>query len=269
MEKTAACDELLLQVAAKSGNIEDVLESIFGFFERRTDLFHVMTAPDDHRGFSPGRAEKMVMDSFKAHASRYAARSPVVEAPKIAPPVSVSNNTGHNMSTHNGGVTDRYSWTQTESDLSIECLLPILVEDKKDLAVKLSTTGLAVLAKGAVCLEGTFHERIDVAESTWTIEDRRCLTFVITKSAARWWTRVFVGDAEIDGSKIESKKRVDQYDPETQSAIRKIVADETLKRQGLPTSDQVSVMDKLKAAWDTEGSPFKGTPFDPSLVGLS
>lgn len=35
---------------------------------------------------------------------------------------------------------------------------------------------------------------------------------------------------------------------------------------GEPTSDQIMQQDILRKAWDAEGSPFKGQPFDPNIV---
>ena len=45
--------------------------------------------------------------------------------------------------------------------------------------------------------------------------------------------------------------------------------DQEPKRKGLPTSDELQQQDLLKKAWDAEGSPFKGQPFDPSILNQS
>ena len=36
-----------------------------------------------------------------------------------------------------------------------------------------------------------------------------------------------------------------------------------------PTSDELKNEDMLQKAWNAEGSPFQGTPFDPSKVNFS
>ena len=58
------------------------------------------------------------------------------------------------------------------------------------------------------------------------------------------------------------------YDAETQGAIRKIMFDQHQKRLGKPTSEEMKNEEMLRKAWDAEGSPFKGTPFDPKMVNF-
>ena len=44
--------------------------------------------------------------------------------------------------------------------------------------------------------------------------------------------------------------------------------DQQRKQQGLPTSDEEKQLEALQKAWNAEGSPFKGQPFDPSKFNL-
>ena len=48
-----------------------------------------------------------------------------------------------------------------------------------------------------------------------------------------------------------------------------ILFDQDQKRKGQPTSDEMQNEELLRRAWDAEGSPFRGTPYDPSKVSLS
>lgn len=41
------------------------------------------------------------------------------------------------------------------------------------------------------------------------------------------------------------------------------------KQMGLPTTEEEKQHEALKMAWNAEGSPFKGQPFDPSKLNLS
>jgi len=49
----------------------------------------------------------------------------------------------------------------------------------------------------------------------------------------------------------------------------KIVFDQNQKHKNEPTSDQILAADLMKDAWNADNSPFKGTPFDPSVLNLS
>merc|ERR1712187_234396 len=74
---------------------------------------------------------------------------------------------------------------------------------------------------------------------------------------------------EIDTTKVESTRAMEEYDGETQGAIRKIMFDQNQKVQGKPTSDQIRTADMMKDAWNAPGSPFRGSEFDPSMLNLS
>lgn len=62
---SAQADEVLLGLAQHHDGIGHLLDSIFSFFERRTDLYHVMQGERDKMGFPPHKAEQMVRDAFK------------------------------------------------------------------------------------------------------------------------------------------------------------------------------------------------------------
>merc|ERR1719456_1680086 len=84
-----------------------------------------------------------------------------------------------------------------------------------------------------------------------------------------WWKNVLEGDEEIDTTKVESTRSMDEYDGETQGAIRKIMFDQSQKAQGKATSDQIRTAEIMKDAWNAPGSPFRGSDFDPTLLNLS
>ena len=73
MSETGQYDEILLSLAQRHDGIESFLDvrhgfvadpnplqTIFNFFARRTDLYHVLTSHDSKTGFPPGVAQKMV-----------------------------------------------------------------------------------------------------------------------------------------------------------------------------------------------------------------
>lgn len=170
------------------------------------------------------------------------------------------------ISTWNGAVTDRYRWSQSLNELTME----VTVENckSKDIKVDFGATRVKVMCKGNVIVEGKLHEKINVDDSMWTLEDSVRVVLTMEKVRHTWWKCVFEGDEEIDTTKVESTRRIDEYDGETQGAIRKIMFDQNQKAQGKPTSDQIKTADIMKDAWNAEGSPFAGTEFDPGLLNL-
>ena len=220
-----------------------------------------MDSATDSRGFRAGRARELVIEAFDRHAQQYASRaSPSVKS------VAADESSRSPLATWNGGTTDTFRWTQTLSDVTVELVLPYTVKTKKDLTVVITSSSLRVAIAEVTLLSGILSEKIDASDSTWMLEEGRVLTLVLVKAKETWWTRVLTTDPEIDGSRIESKKRIEEYDEETQGAIRKIMFDEEQKRRGLLTSDQQVMAKQLEAAWNADGSPFKGTPFDSSIV---
>mmetsp|Transcript_19415 Transcript_19415/g.39900 ORF Transcript_19415/g.39900 Transcript_19415/m.39900 type:complete len:150 (-) Transcript_19415:100-549(-) len=84
----------------------------------------------------------------------------------------------------------------------------------------------------------------------------------LDKVKRTWWESVVKGDPEIDTTKVDSTCKLDEYDTETQGAIRKIMFDQKQKALGLPSSDQLTTDALLEKASLLPGSPFllPGTP---------
>eukprot|EP00405_Crypthecodinium_cohnii_P037740 CAMPEP_0206536264 /NCGR_PEP_ID=MMETSP0325_2-20121206/6649_1 /ASSEMBLY_ACC=CAM_ASM_000347 /TAXON_ID=2866 /ORGANISM="Crypthecodinium cohnii, Strain Seligo" /LENGTH=334 /DNA_ID=CAMNT_0054033449 /DNA_START=53 /DNA_END=1053 /DNA_ORIENTATION=+ len=304
-------DDALLAMAQQHKSIEDLSYSVLSFFERRTDLFHVMETPQDRMGFKPGAAEKMVLKHFKYFQHKHMAReqpemlkklynidgpppqaavanSPEEAAARAAKEAkaqaaatsSTSSGTGgstavpektkkmmQHISTWNGAVTDKYHWSQSIRDVTLE----IEVEEcrAKELQVNITATRLSVKCKGQTILEGKLYEKVNTEETIWHLEDRKQVIITLEKQRGTWWKCVLEGDQEIDTTKVESTRRMDEYDGETQGAIRKIMFDQNQKLKGAPTSDQIRTADVMKEAWNAPGSPFRGSEFDPSMLNLS
>merc|ERR1711988_995725 len=103
----------------------------------------------------------------------------------------------------------------------------------------------------------------------WHLDGSTHVILSLEKQRETWWKCVLEGDQEIDTTKVESTRSMDEYDGETQGAIRKIMFDQNQKIQGKPTSDQLRTADIMKDAWNAPGSPFRGSEFDPTLLNLS
>lgn len=187
--------------------------------------------------------------------------------PQDGGPVHEQTQQMRHISTWNGAATEKYYWSQTIYEVTVE----VEVEKgarAKDMKVDLSASRLSVKCKGKLILEGKLHEKINTEDTMWHIDDDK-LILNIEKQRQTWWKCVLEGDQEIDTTKVESTRTMDEYDGETQGAIRKIMFDQNQKTQGKATSDQLRTAEMMKSAWNAPGSPFRGTEFDPTMLNLS
>lgn len=305
-------DDLLVNMARKHSNVEELTWSLLSFFERRTDLFHVMETSSDRMGFGPGMAEKMLFKHFNFCQQRYLAKhqphllhepdeEPVASGAAAAAAPGTTAETavpGHttsataasaasaspelsdgaeeteemrrkmkHISTWNGAITDKYYWSQSLQEVTME----VEVGDCKasQVKVEITATRLTVKRGEETQLMGKLHEKVLPEESIWHLEDGHQVIISLQKSRENWWKCVLEGDPEIDTTKVESTRKMEEYDGETQGAIRKIMFDQNQKLQGKPSSDQIRTAEMMKDAWNAPGSPFAGTEFDPTLLNLS
>ena len=111
----------------------------------------------------------------------------------------------------------------------------------------------------------------------------------LEKVQERWWEALLEGEEQISVREIDASRPMTDLDDEAQSKIQEMMYNEQQKRLGKPQShEQVGflkissdlnivltsvwfqkVHDMLKQAWDAEGSPFKGQPFDPSKLNVT
>ena len=183
---------------------------------------------------------------------------------------------------YNGGRTERYYWEQTLNDVTINVPVPQGTR-ARDVVCVISKTHLNLKIKGKEdpLIDSDFPcdarngqevwERVRTDESYWNVGDFKgelCVCVYLEKERESWWKSAVHGDAEIDTTQVDSQRDLYDYDNETQGAIRKIMHDQHQKRLGKPTSEESKNEEMLRQAWDAEGSPFKGTPFDPSKINM-
>lgn len=97
---------------------------------------------------------------------------------------------------------------------------------------------------------------------------------VLDKVKERWWERLFEHDDEIDIKKLDCERYIDELPQESQAAIEKLrvqqmEADQQQNSMRTTDPEHAKTLERLRTAWDVEGSPFKGQPFDPSVVRMS
>merc|ERR1711998_386265 len=147
---------------------------------------------------------------------------------------------------NNGGVTDKYRWTQTLPDLDVYVDVPPGTRAKQ-LNVEIKHKHLTIGFKGQPpMIDGDLHQKVNLEDSFWNLEDNKLLSLHLTKFN-KWWKCVIQGDQEINTQKIEPENsKLSDLDGETRTTVEKMMYDQRQKQLGLPTSEEQGKQDMLK-----------------------
>jgi hypothetical protein len=273
-----------------SKSIDAFLEDLFNFLSRRTDFFVECPPEGGPIGFKEGHAEKMLVSKFRKWQAIHREtkkdlpleklQSQVIESekkpsgnetkrsdlmPKLPPP-----NPNNSSDAYNGATTDKYSWSQTISELDVKVFVGPEVVKGKAVTVDIKSDSLTVRVNSEKepILTGRFEFPIVKDESYWNLVPGEAVHVYLQKSQERWWKALLEGEAPIDMSKIEPIKPMEDLPDAEQMKIQELLWQEEQKRKGIVPGN--SEMEKiLRQAWDVEGSPFQGQPFDPSRVNFN
>jgi len=177
-----------------------------------------------------------------------------------------------NPDTYNGAARDNYSWGQTIKDLDLRIKVHPSIKKGKSVRVAIKDDRIKVEVES----DGRFETLID-SELKWKIHPTNSFWALIPgdhvhinleKIQERWWDACFVNEPEIELKSIDCSRPLEDLDDESLATVNKLQFDQMQKEMGKPTSDQLRVMDQLKSGWNAEGSPFKGQPFDPSVLNI-
>lgn len=153
----------------------------------------------------------------------------------------------------NGSICHNYRWTQTLGDVQV--LVPVPAGTRaKFLKVDIKKKNLRVQVEGYPALiDGELHKTVKLDECLWSVEDNiregnRTVSITLTKSnQMEWWSRVILGDPEINTQRIEPENsKLSDLDDETRQTVEKMMYDQRQKAAGLPTADEQSNQDMLK-----------------------
>lgn len=187
---------------------------------------------------------------------------------------------------YNGAVRDNYTWSQSISDIDVLVKLPHSVQNAKDVRVHLDTKEIKIEARTSWAEENQekeecrysvwttiFHGelcfKIRKDESIWSIVPGEYISIHLEKASERWWEALIEGEVKIDLSKIDCSRNLEDMDSEAQMKVQELMWNHQQKFLGKPTSEQIKMEKVLRKAWDAKGSPFEGTPYDPSLVNFN
>lgn len=253
------------------------VDAFFGFLSRRTPLLNSPNAVDQVKQLAikygnqnknaktnTNNANKQTTTtqsestSTSAHApepAAAAAASSSSSAPVSAIPDAADESEEDKLPTpiNNGGVTDKYRWSQTLAETSVSIPLPAGTSSKQ-LKVTIEPNYLyAALTTGekTVFIDGVPDEKIDSADATWTLENdkggKSLEIFLPKLNKMSWWKCVVAGDPKINTKKIvPENSKLEDLDGDTRGTVEKMMFDQRAKQMGKPTSDDITKEAALK-----------------------
>ncbi|XP_067642755.1 nudC domain-containing protein 3 [Eurosta solidaginis] len=175
----------------------------------------------------------------------------------------------------NGACFPNYCWSQTLQEVELHVKLPFNLRKSDKLCIEIKPEQITVRSRNDpsnVVVSGKIEYRYKHNDAVWTISEGKLL-ISLDKSSEIWWERFFTTENSIDVRKIDVERYIDELPDDTQAEIRKLRVQQ-MEQDGLNEEHTCTVsanetMERLRSAWDAEGSPFKGQPFDPSMVKFS
>ncbi|ODN01174.1 NudC domain-containing protein 3 [Orchesella cincta] len=175
-----------------------------------------------------------------------------------------------NWNSHNGNQSDKYSWSQSIKELDVHVVVDKTVKTKRDVKVEILTKSIRITTtSNNEVVDWILSDPIIKDESYWSLYPGETVFLSLQKVKEKWWDHLFEGEEPIDRNKIEAVRPMEELADDEQAKIHELVFNQEQKLKGLPTSDETKLHEVMKKAWDVEGSPFKGQPFDPSKVHLA
>lgn len=173
---------------------------------------------------------------------------------------------------YNGAMRDNYRWSQSICDLDVRVKVGPEVTSRNQVKVTIGAQHLKVelldLATKvwSTPVDDALHNRVKLDESIWTLVPGEHVLVNLEKAQEMWWDRLLVNETPINVRAIDPTKPFEDLDPEAQAKIQELTYNQMLKQAGRKTPKEEKMESLLRDAWDKEGSPFKGQPFDPSII---
>ena len=132
----------------------------------------------------------------------------------------------------NGGILEKYSWTQTAYDLTIIVSLNDDV-NKDEIKVNVTNQEVNIYIKEEKYLENDILSFDVIVEKTFWYKDDKKLIIELEKAKKHeWWRSVFIDDEEIDTSKVvPPTESINDLDSETRATIDKMLYDQRKKEE--------------------------------------
>lgn len=133
----------------------------------------------------------------------------------------------------NGSILEKYSWTQTAYDLTIIVSLNDDISSKDEIKVDVTNQEVNIYIKEEKYLENnTLSFDVIVEKTFWYKDDKNLIIELEKAKKHEWWRSVFIGDEEIDTSKVvPPTESVNDLDSETRATIDKMLYDQRKKEE--------------------------------------
>mmetsp|Transcript_1182 Transcript_1182/g.2164 ORF Transcript_1182/g.2164 Transcript_1182/m.2164 type:complete len:196 (-) Transcript_1182:43-630(-) len=176
------------------------------------------------------------------------------------------------ISTYNGDATDKYNWSQSISEVTLQIPVPKGTKSR-DLLVKIHPKKLFIQLKSQSepLIDGELAEKVKVEDSFWSVEDNQFIIITFEKAYEAIWKTIIVGDKEIDPKTVDNSKKIEEFDLETQGHLQKVLYEQERKRNGLPTTEekenQRKIEEIMRKASENGSNPNASLPYDTSKYG--
>jgi len=295
-------DEHFTAVLNNVADLPSFVDSYFHFLYRKTNFFKVKTFQNISEGYPPGVAEVMVRDTFRKYQKLASENDisdiPVEENIEIETSETTDNfNLEHlknsvcedldqedpklkaqqkkfqtDSDSYNGANRDNYCWSQSILDVDIKIKVAKDIVKGKQVKVNVGFSHLKVCilidGKWVDTVDDDLSFKVDKENAVWSLIPGEYIHVSLEKQEERWWESLLKNEPKIDLKHINCERPVEDLPEEEQAKIEELMFDERQKKQGKPTIQQLKMEDLLREAWDKDGSPFKGQPFDPTLVNV-
>ena len=273
-------DGLLSQMVQSYKGYEGFFEEIFSFLRRKTDFYQnseqaekiCFAAADKHLKLYQKLKETEAKKKQEEKKRNEKRQESMKKASKKSKPSKPKTPQKKNLETSkkrpeenkvakgkvlpnkgNGSKTEKYYWTQTLEEITINIPLPKNTKSK-DLKVNIKTNEISITSKDekTIFLKGKLFDKIHTDDSLWTLTNNkeiRMMEIVITKwkGAMKWWDFIVDGETPIDTQKINPEpSKLGELDGEMRGTVEKMMFDMRQKEKGLPSSDELQKQEKLQ-----------------------
>ena len=87
---------------------------------------------------------------------------------------------------------------------------------KLDIEIGANTLSIKIKGQNEYILKGELYDRVKKDDSTWNLDENKSVIVTLEKASENIWKTVLKGDKEIDTSKVDNSKKLDEFDFETQ-----------------------------------------------------